>query len=172
MLQRSCVAQQSWGYGVFVFFTSWRPIGLGMLTKWKNTCRSPVWSYARMGDSFSACRLAAGRASSSPEQQKLCHTWLPHARLLGECHPPLWPRASRWELITFLVLESLLLKNDRNTKMEKVFEGRKMHGITLSDQVSEIIMCLSLTLARDIQTEPELWWCYQQAFWGTDKQHK
>lgn len=87
MLQRSCVAQQSWGYSVFVFFTSWRPIGLGMLTGWKNTCRSPVWSYARMGDSFSASRLAAGRDSSSPEQQKLCHTWLPHAQLLGECHP-------------------------------------------------------------------------------------
>lgn len=84
------------GVTVFLcFFTSWRPIGLGMLTGWKNTCRSPVWSYARMGDSFSASRLAAGRASSSPEQQKLCHTWLPHARLLGECHPLLWPRASR-----------------------------------------------------------------------------
>lgn len=76
------------GVTVFLcFFTSWRPIGLGMLTGWKNTCRSPVWSYARMGDSFSASRLAAGRASSSPEQQKLCHTWLPHAQLLGECHP-------------------------------------------------------------------------------------
>lgn len=80
--------------GVTVFFTTWRPLGLGMLTEWKNTCRSPVWSYARMGDSFSAPRLAAGRASSSPEQQKLCHTWFPHAQLLGECHPPLWPRAS------------------------------------------------------------------------------
>lgn len=31
-----------------------------------------------------------------------------------------------------------------------------MHGITLSDQVSKVITCLSLTLAREIQTEPEL----------------
>ena len=49
------------------FITSWRATVLVMLTEWKNTCRSPVWSYARIGDSFSATSLAAGRASSSPE---------------------------------------------------------------------------------------------------------
>lgn len=48
--------------GVTVFITSWRATGLGVLTEWKNTCRSPVWSFARMGDSASA----AGRAASSP----------------------------------------------------------------------------------------------------------
>lgn len=46
--------------GVTAFITSWRATGLGMLTEWKNTCRSPVWSYACMGDSFSATSLAAG----------------------------------------------------------------------------------------------------------------
>lgn len=49
--------------GVMVFITSWRTTGLGMLTEWKNTCRSPVWSNACMGDSFSA----ASRAASSPK---------------------------------------------------------------------------------------------------------
>lgn len=50
-----------------VFITSWRATGLGVLTEWKNTCRSPAWSCARMGDSVSAASLAARPASSQPE---------------------------------------------------------------------------------------------------------
>lgn len=60
-----------------VFITSWRAAGLGVLTEWKNTCRSPAWSCARMGDSVSAASLAARLASSSPrleKLQRLCHS--------------------------------------------------------------------------------------------------
>lgn len=63
--------------GVMVFITSWRAAGLVVLTEWKNTCRSPAWSCARMGESISAASLAAGPAASSPrvgKQQRLCHT--------------------------------------------------------------------------------------------------
>lgn len=69
-----------------VFITSWRATGLGVLTEWKNTCRSPAWSCACMGDSVSAASLAARPASSSPrleELQRLCHSCLPSVWLEG-----------------------------------------------------------------------------------------
>jgi len=65
-------------FSIMVFMTSWRATGLGMLTEWKNTYRSPVWSNACRGDSSSATRawLAAvlPPALRLEKQQKLCHT--------------------------------------------------------------------------------------------------
>lgn len=68
-----------------VVIASWRATVLGVLTEWKNTCRSPAWSSAR----------------TEPPPAPAAWLWLlqPHGGVttaaLGERHQPLWPRAIR-----------------------------------------------------------------------------
>lgn len=120
------------GVGVMVFITSWRATGLGVLTEWKNTCRSPAWSCARMGDSVSAASLAARPASSQPEAGEA-------AEAVSQLTPQ---RVAPEETSSAVVTKSNLLgtlhiygPGIAMTEIRKLYESRNCKGLLCQCEV-------------------------------------